>query len=641
MKCLFWNLRGLANSPTKMALKKLLVVHKPDIFFVAEPWIDISKFSTFWLHKLGYKLFSVNNRGNLHPNLWCFCTRDINPVIVLADDQHVSFQLCVNGKPFGLATIYASTCHIRRRFLWETLTHIQSNHSIPWCLLGDFNSILGSHEQRSNFRPIPQPILDFQAWTDTNNLIHIPTRGTAFTWSNGRKGRFHIQRRLDRAICNQKWFDECNVVTCSTLTKLRSDHFPILLEFKNHNLPFVSQFKFLKMWVAHEDCINVVRNCWNTNIIGCPMFVLSEKLKLLKAALKQWNKDTFGNVNDQVLTAKQNLDNIQDEIDTLGPTDNLMLQEKNAQIKLEQALNIEEILWQQKSKVKWHCDGDRNTAYFHRVAKIKSASSLITSLNLGDTVITDTKEISEHIINHFSTLFNNTSNTCDNGLVDEVIPHLITDRINSMLTLLPSEDEIFQAIFSLNKDSAPGPDGFGALFFQTYWSIIKLDVTKAVLQFFSTGWILPNFNSNNIVLIPKINNAGTINDYRPIAIENFKFKIISKILADRLAKIMPANTSVQQRGFIKGRSIKDCICLTSEAINLLHKKSYGGNLSLKVDIAKAFDTLDWNFLLQVLRKFGFSDTFCKWIHSILISAKLSVSINGKMYGYFSCTRGVR
>jgi len=371
------------------------------------------------------------------------------------------------------------------------------------------------------------------------------------------------------------------------------------------------------------------------------MFVLSEKLKLLKAALKQWNKDTFGNVNDQVLTAKQNLDNIQDEIDTLGPTDNLMLQEKNAQIKLEQALNIEEILWQQKSKVKWHCDGDRNTAYFHRVAKIKSASSLITSLNLGDTVITDTKEISEHIINHFSTLFNNTSNTCDNGLVDEVIPHLITDRINSMLTLLPSEDEIFQAIFSLNKDSAPGPDGFGALFFQTYWSIIKLDVTKAALQFFSTGWILPNFNSNNIVLIPKTNNAGTINDYRPIAIENFKFKIISKILADRLAKIMPAITSVQQRGFIKGRSIKDCICLTSEAINLLHKKSYGGNLALKVDIAKAFDTLDWNFLLQVLRKFGFSDTFCKWIHSILISAKLSVSINGKMHGYFSCTRGVR
>ena len=152
---------------------------------------------------------------------------------------------------------------------------------------------------------------------------------------------------------------------------------------------------------------------------------------------------------------------------------------------------------------------------------------------------------------------------------------------------------------------------------------------------------MPNFNSNNIFLIPKTNNAASVGDYRPIAIANFKFKIISKILADRLTKIMPVIASVQQRGFIKGRSIKDCICLTYEAINLLNKKTFGGNFALKVDIDKAFDTLDWSFLLKVLQKFGFSELFCKWIPSILMSAKLSVSINGKLHGYFSCSRGVR
>lgn len=197
-------------------------------------------------------------------------------------------------------------------------------------------------------------------------------------------------------------------------------------------------------------------------------------------------------------------------------------------------------------------------------------------------------EISEHIVNHFSSLFNNTTNTRDNGLIDEVIPSLITERINTMLTLLPTEEEIFQAVFSLNKDSAPGPDGFGALFFQTFWDIVKNDAPKAVLQFFSTGWILPNYNANNIVVIPKTKNAGTVSDYRPIAIANFKFKIISKILADRLAKIMPAITSVQQRGFIKGRSIKDCICLTSEAINLLHKKIFWRQLSFEGGHSQSF-----------------------------------------------------
>jgi hypothetical protein len=161
-----------------------------------------------------------------------------------------------------------------------------------------------------------------------------------------------------------------------------------------------------------------------------------------------------------------------------------------------------------------------------------------------------------------------------------------------MLTVLPSYDEIKSAVFSLNNDSAPGPDGFGACFFQTYWDIVKQDVINAVLQFFMSGWLPPNFNSNIIVLIPKVSNVNSLNQYMPIALANYKFKIISKIIANRLASIMPAITSVQQRGFIKGRSIKDCICLTSEAINVLHKKSVVGNLALKVDIAKAFDTLN-------------------------------------------------
>lgn len=152
-------------------------------------------------------------------------------------------------------------------------------------MIGDFNTILGTHEQRSNFRPSATPINDFQTWSDLNNLIHIQTRGATFTWSNGRRGRCHIQRRLDRVICNQEWFNVFNSVSCYTLTKLRSDHFPLLFEFKNDDIHYVSQFEFLKIWIAHEDCINVVKNSWNTPFVGCPVYILSEKLKHLKQAL--------------------------------------------------------------------------------------------------------------------------------------------------------------------------------------------------------------------------------------------------------------------------------------------------------------------------------------------------------------------
>lgn len=153
--------------------------------------------------------------------------------------------------------------------------------------------------------------------------------------------------------------------------------------------------------------------------------------------------------------------------------------------------------------------------------------------------------------------------------------------------------------------------------------------------------LLPRLNSNLVVLIPKVPNADKIEQFRPIALANFKFKIITKILAYRLAKIASKIISPNQRGFIQGREIGDCICLASEGINLLERKSFGRNITLKIGIKKEFDTIDWNFLLKVLQSFGFDNKFCFWVEIILKSARLSISVNGKSTGLFSCSRRVR
>lgn len=210
-----------------------------------------------------------------------------------------------------------------------------------------------------------------------------------------------------------------------------------------------------------------------------------------------------------------------------------------------------------------------------------------------------------------------------------------------MLTNLPTIEEVKNVVFSMNGNGAPGPDGFGGYFFQEFWDIVAQDVFNATLQFFRDGWLLPNLNANVVAIIPKFPGAEEITQYRPTALENFWFKIITKVLADRLAVVAPKIISKNQRGFIRGRQISDCICSASEAINLLDKKDFGGQLAMKIDIMKAFDTLDWNFLLNVLRCFGFNEVFCKWIKVILHSAKLSISVNGHAVGYFSYARGVR
>jgi len=114
-------------------------------------------------------------------------------------------------------------------------------------------------------------------------------------------------------------------------------------------------------------------------------------------------------------------------------------------------------------------------------------------------------------------------------LAEEVIPNLVNETTNELLTTLPTHSEIKSAVFNLNKDSAPGPDGFGAFFLQTYWDIIQKELIDAVMQFFVSGWILPNYNANTLILIPKHQNVDCVEHHRPIAMENFKFKVISKL----------------------------------------------------------------------------------------------------------------
>lgn len=186
-----------------------------------------------------------------------------------------------------------------------------------------------------------------------------------------------------------------------------------------------------------------------------------------------------------------------------------------------------------------------------------------------------------------------------------------------MLTAVPSSEEITNIVFSMDSSSSPGLDGFPGSFYQNCWDIVDSDVISFVQYFFQHNWFYPNANSNFIVLLPKVEGANMISQFRPIALANILFKIIPKILADRLGPIASRIIFSQQTAFLKGRHISDCIGLVSEGFNMLDRKIRCGNVGIKVDIAKAFDTLNWSFLSEVLTRFGFSSKFLKFIHTIL------------------------
>jgi len=167
------------------------------------------------------------------------------------------------------------------------------------------------------------------------------------------------------------------------------------------------------------------------------------------------------------------------------------------------------------------------------------------------------------------------------------------------------EAEILRAINQLPQDKAPGPDGYTDLFFRTCWPIIKLDVIAAINAFYDLRCADFNLlNKANIVLIPKLEGAEDIRDYRPISLIHAVAKIISKIIALRLAPFLNALISPCQSAFIRGRSIYDNYMYVRNVARRFHRNRTQA-LLFKLVISKAFDTVRWDYLLSLMRHRGF------------------------------------
>jgi len=167
------------------------------------------------------------------------------------------------------------------------------------------------------------------------------------------------------------------------------------------------------------------------------------------------------------------------------------------------------------------------------------------------------------------------------------------------------------------------------VFYKKCWSIIKEDLVQAVMSFYGHRTArLDLINEENIVMLPKIQDVASLSYYRPISLINSVVKIITKILANRLAPHLNSLVSHAQNAFIKKRCIHDNFLYAQRVIQLLHKKRRSA-LFIKLDISKAFDSIGWSFLLEVLQALGFSTKWRDWIAALLGTTTSKVLINGE------------
>ncbi|GJR55416.1 hypothetical protein Tco_1405937 [Tanacetum coccineum] len=179
------------------------------------------------------------------------------------------------------------------------------------------------------------------------------------------------------------------------------------------------------------------------------------------------------------------------------------------------------------------------------------------------------------------------------------VPNVSADASDNMVRPV-TNDEIKTAMFDIGHDKAPGPDGYTSAFFKKGWDIVGGDVCNAIRDFFGNGKLLKEINHTFLALIPKVTIPTQVNDRRN----------------------------------------SDNILITQELMHNYHHDRGPPRCAFKVDIQKAYDTVDWRFLGFVLKCFGFPSTMRKWIMACVTSALFSISINGDIHGFFKGKRGL-
>nr|XP_027067665.1 uncharacterized protein LOC113693307 [Coffea arabica] len=254
--------------------------------------------------------------------------------------------------------------------------------------------------------------------------------------------------------------------------------------------------------------------------------------------------------------------------------------------------------------------------------------------------VTEEARIGAEAIKYFSSLFS-MEEAPANSEVLGVIPKLLSEDDNEQLQNIPSFEEVRQVVFAMDGDSAAGPNGFTSKFFTSSWDIIGRDVYRAVQSFFCGEELPRRVTATSIVLLAKVARPKCFFEFRPISLCNFVNKIFSKILAARLAPILPKIISANQSGFVWGRLISDNYLLAQELISNMVSKVRGGNVALKLDMMKAYDRVVWPFLINVLRAFGFGKQRIDMVWRLISNVWFSVVDNGALFGFFKSARGLR
>ena len=433
----------------------------------------------------------------------------------------------------------------------------------------------------------------------------------------------------------------------SFLPQEMSDHTPCLLNLAL-SLPKAGTYpyKFQNYLTKHPGFAQLINVAWiQAGSVCQTLSQLCWKLKQIKSELKKINRENYSQIQERVTETHNLLQLVQVQA-LQNPTPSNFQAEKDLHQKWNFLREIEELYFRQKSRINWLREGDLNTTYFFRICQVRSSYNAIRAfLRFDEVWITDPEEMSNLAVSHFCSVLGPTVATT--GIVStrdwfrNLLNYDITPMQRSQMLQIPTPEEIKKIMFRLNPNKAPGPDGLTSGFFKAAWDTVGEEVIISTTQFFYSGFLPASANATILTLTPKFPGASKITEFRPISCLNTVYKVISRLLVRRLKIILPSLILPSQTAFVQGRLLLENTVLASELINGYHKNNGVKKITIKVDIAKAFDTLSWDFLFTCLHGLGLPDQMLHWLRSCICKTSFMVGYNGTVNGYFKGTRGLR
>ncbi|KAL3702321.1 hypothetical protein R1sor_020343 [Riccia sorocarpa] len=577
----------------------------------------------------------------------------------------------------GIIAIYAPNSAAERTHLWERITSTLDT-SRAWIALGDFNMIINEADQVGrSFSGLAAA--EKEAWETMITELRLgenferKPEGRWFSWDNLHRRRevrspdsentsplvapeqdnsIKILKRLDRVYLSEEL--KSRQKRYEILDNLnRSDHAPVLMVLEEGTSKEVQKARFcmnssllkdelfkvkvMETWKDAEDRSRAKDDDPEVTLKKCLRRVKKEmrqKGKEVARERRAWIEEKRGRIKQLTIKLQKDPQNQEIQVE---------IQEVKAEAEEK---DLERARWiQQKLDMKWIINRDVPSRVFFSLFKVRQKQLQIECLaDEEEREIKDTEEMCKMAESHFRGLL--TEEKAEEERIQD-ISHILGMVKNKLepaereaMELPLSEEEIKDAADCMKRGKSPGPDGATVEFFVTMWETVGEMLAKVLIRGANEGrfpaWVTPG----DVVLLPKPGDPRLLGNKWPITLLNTVYKIYTKALQRRLVPILQRIIGWNQSAFLPDRSIHTSVLTCNEAIHTA-KRSGQDHLLLQLDFRKAFDSVNWSFLMKAMEALNFGPRFCGYIRAILETAASSIIVNGRRSKPVKVTRSVR